>query len=1197
MEELDGEVLTSAQYELDFHVDDEMIAGVDEESHDFQPKPDYDQSPPARSQLAPQTEDADSRPSSKEAASAREHTKISWHQWNSSNAGKTTEGQDDKRDSSRHRESTRRDESSRHDEPSRHRESSRRGSPSRRSESDRQKSKASGGDRPSGQQEPADRGRSAARPQSPKHRATSRHRERSAERSRSHRAARLPDSRSREVVVPKFSEADRRSRAGRLAYSPARRSRSPLRRTITQRPRSPPPARHVTYESDRHPMQPAPPPRMPSHQHNQPFFEHWPELSKSQAKAIEMPLIRPSQGRAPLHATAPQAAWEDTQCDRHPYDSHPMSMDHRYRQQEYHEPAPRHGGYNVPVYRESEYADPGYGAAPGRAAAYPEPSYAHDQEHYREYAGRPAELERDPYAYEQGWGAPGQQEPLRHYPYKDGLQQPDARYFDARHDRADMHPAARPDRDGLYPSASFSRQGLYHDDRPSRPDMREANHQAPRHAPRPATPAPRGYRDLQEDARMPREHRAAAPRFAHEYPTRPREPISQHREPQGPFRPPPPPPAARRASPHNRSPGRRESAADDMHRQRPSQQPAPRHPERATDRSRSHSDRHYDAQRPDRREDGQRSGRHADGGRSTADDELRKTSRSFAMEAKAKEQRHAELPGPPVQPRLEAKVQDLRSEAAKASTLPNADAHPDFKAEPGTGDSSPMLNVEQGFLTAPAKRERPFQRGQSSQQPAATTHDPHKADNGRKDSSRLASDRPSSTRDRASAPKESAAKRSSDAGACHRDAADKQDNGSKQQPSSSREQPSEGRASVSDKGKAIAGDKSRSGVSDKGKADASDKGKAAASDKGKAGASRDAGRPSSRAEAKPAERRSSSRRDVVVEKQAGVKRRSRSPEQARSPKRKAPATNVSGRGNEAEAKGPAQQAVAELPLPPARPSSAALNGLPMPPPRPSSAQQQNGLPSDSKVAAAVLPNGELPMPPKLPLPPPKPQLAPKAETSGAAADANGSAPDKPSSSEAQTRKADNNAVSKAEAKSGKQSEVSKANGKADGHSKSAATADARAARASDKASDRPSADKGLDRPSADKGSDRPSGGRTGQKRSRSRSPLPERRSKAAREHSSDARHAKAADTKRPATRQSSVRNGKVADPETSKRKEWVYQDKTHVYGPVTLQRLRDTLADLKARKDRSKVEAFLLYTVWREADKKKKQKMEDILFT
>ena len=161
----------------------------------------------------------------------------------------------------------------------------------------------------------------------------------------------------------------------------------------------------------------------------------------------------------------------------------------------------------------------------------------------------------------------------------------------------------------------------------------------------------------------------------------------------------------------------------------------------------------------------------------------------------------------------------------------------------------------------------------------------------------------------------------------------------------------------------------------------------------------------------------------------------------------------------------------------------------------------------------------------------------------AAADANGGAPDKPSSSEAQTRKADNNAVSKAEAKSGKQSEVSKANGKADGHSKSAAAADARAARASDKASDRPSADKCSDRPSADKGYDRPSGGRSGQKRSRSRSPLAERRSKAAREHSSDARHAKAADTKRPATRQSSVRNGKVADPETSKRKEWVYQDK------------------------------------------------------
>ena len=149
----------------------------------------------------------------------------------------------------------------------------------------------------------------------------------------------------------------------------------------------------------------------------------------------------------------------------------------------------------------------------------------------------------------------------------------------------------------------------------------------------------------------------------------------------------------------------------------------------------------------------------------------------------------------------------------------------------------------------------------------------------------------------------------------------------------------------------------------------------------------------------------------------------------------------------------------------------------------------------------------------------------------AAADANDGALDRPSSSKAQTRKADN-AVSKAEAKAVKQPEVSKTNGKADSHSKSAATADARAARTSDKASDRPSADKGADRPS---------GGRTGQKRSRSRSPLTERPSKAARENSSDVRHAKAADTKRPATRQSSVR--KVADPEMSKRKEWVYQDK------------------------------------------------------
>ena len=48
MEELDGEVLTFAEDELNFHVDDEMIAGADEEPHDFQPKADYDLSPPAR---------------------------------------------------------------------------------------------------------------------------------------------------------------------------------------------------------------------------------------------------------------------------------------------------------------------------------------------------------------------------------------------------------------------------------------------------------------------------------------------------------------------------------------------------------------------------------------------------------------------------------------------------------------------------------------------------------------------------------------------------------------------------------------------------------------------------------------------------------------------------------------------------------------------------------------------------------------------------------------------------------------------------------------------------------------------------------------------------------------------------------------------------------------------------------------------
>lgn len=76
---------------------------------------------------------------------------------------------------------------------------------------------------------------------------------------------------------------------------------------------------------------------------------------------------------------------------------------------------------------------------------------------------------------------------------------------------------------------------------------------------------------------------------------------------------------------------------------------------------------------------------------------------------------------------LEPALQAAPLQAAKpsrASVLVRPDAATDPRAGVKEGgETSPVLNVQQGFLSeeTPAPRDRPFQRGQKAQPPAETT--------------------------------------------------------------------------------------------------------------------------------------------------------------------------------------------------------------------------------------------------------------------------------------------------------------------------------------------------------------------------------------------------------------------------------------------------------------------------------------------
>ena len=75
-------------------------------------------------------------------------------------------------------------------------------------------------------------------------------------------------------------------------------------------------------------------------------------------------------------------------------------------------------------------------------------------------------------------------------------------------------------------------------------------------------------------------------------------------------------------------------------------------------------------------------------------------------------------------------MQATASEAVKpsrASVVARPNAAPELLTDKQeAGDSSPELNVHQGFLSAaaPSLGERPFQRGQRSQQPATLADEP-----------------------------------------------------------------------------------------------------------------------------------------------------------------------------------------------------------------------------------------------------------------------------------------------------------------------------------------------------------------------------------------------------------------------------------------------------------------------------------------
>ncbi|KAL0025776.1 hypothetical protein WJX77_011147 [Trebouxia sp. C0004] len=998
-----------------------------------------------------------------------------------------------------------------------------------------------------------------------------------------------PDGR-RVTAVPRLLDADRaldrRSRPDRAVHRSPQRTRSPAPgRSLSHRPRSPVPFRQVVLPLER------------SHSPASHACSVWPEL-KSQ-----VPQAGP---RAPLLHS--HTSWEADQFDAEPYRPYPPAapMDHRQRPDDrygdYREHDRQHSNYRVPAYREAGYASAGHAAALDRVPDHRQPAYEYGREPYTEFPDtRSVEVGRNGYVRQQpNWDAPRHLEVPPYYAYKDSQQSVDTRWVDAHYERE----APKPERDIPRASASFTRQSSYPEQRYAR---EEAHLSSRNHAPRLArelVPLARSYRDGQ-DARVDRDGHPLAPRYADEYVVG----RAHSRDPWRSAPPPPPPPAARHASPRDRSPRRRDQA--DRYREyevKGGHQDA----DRPRDRSRRHADRAEPRER-------------------AAGNPLAATSKSFAMEAAARDgaPRHAdpghisssELPPPPSRPTSAA--QEKPSEAPKpsrASVLvmpkPEAESHTKREVE---RDSSPELNVQQGCLQAPAiPRDRPFQRGHAPQQPGETAEKAQAE--GRHQSSRevsgaeaMETKQHSDRRDRdQSEPRHAPLKiRGNSPGRVRNPNERRKDSDSRHHDSSHLKA---GQASsVKESGMSQSQQKAdrSDGKADAAKlimerpaatADSKDKGfKSDGKVSSRAGAEQARSSPSAKPKAdtvrgsKSHERRSArsptaaatgkgsgrsgSRREVVVAKQAGKKRHSTSPDRGRSPKRRASLPDKHSSDKTHSGKEAACAAAQELPPPPALPGTTLTEGyLPPPPARHDAKRQDQTSGKEGEEISGDMPDGT-----DLPPPPPKPKSKEKSngkEVTEQRLDAS------LSTGQHDTVKAPKPSHS-AEGKAAAKPEIHPGSSRRDGRELGKNRAGAAAA---------------APPPDGHKTADKTSGGRSGRKRSRSRSPEKSRMANGISKNQSklsDAQRAKSSpDAQNSGAKAGSLRNGKISAAkhlDKDVKKEWIYADKSKQYGPCTMLRLRELKKQLQEDKDPNKVTDFMRCDIWREGDKKNMRLVKDLL--
>ncbi|KAL3136940.1 hypothetical protein ABBQ32_006546 [Trebouxia sp. C0010 RCD-2024] len=1066
------------------------------------------------------------------------------------------------------------------------------------------------------------------------------------------------------MIVPKFVDInhgiDRRPRSDRpVARSARDRTRSPHMHRSPVRSRADHPA---PYERRRD----AEVPRQAQHAAARHATEPvWPELHAPPSGRKVEDFVRPHLDRAPIRT--PDFAWEPAHYDRGAsHNAYPPAAEYDYRhaQPEYHEPIGREAGYRAPVYREATFSETGYAAAAaaaqGRDVGYRQPSsYDYDEPAYREYTGSRA-IDGPHSSYTRGgpgWDAPRFPDP-RHdaYPHRysasdDRWHEREVRQLPVRENprlpRADREAVALT-RGGSYP---YSRHDRGHE------GMLPA-HDDPRHAPRLAheyaAPSPRSFRDgLHQASRDVREaprsvSRDVVYRHAEVYASA----VGHAGDPYAARRAPPPLAASRRPSPRGRSPRKREpSPARDDRRHR-----------ETTHRS------YHEAKRPS-----DRAGQSLDRVQPRGRDALKLTSRSFALEAAAAKNPApeaaepgqldvADLPPPPaVDAPKAAPSRDAKPSRASAAARPATAAKPVAEPKPEGEDTSPVLSVQQGFLSegappAPALTaagDRPFQRGQRPQHPPDSTLAKSKDTAAKVDGSGRESEQRSSrdhagdgargkdakkpsavaeakhdrghsggldSRAEPSSRHEEASHKGNETDARHKEAAktggDKRSDTARRTSTADRDERHKGKPSSGSKDAAKAG-LARHSPTVKASPSAAKTNNASSKDKPASERGPDLKKPL-RSAAKPdaaaakgekAAGKGDSRSQAVVEKQAGRKRRSRSGERSRSPKRKATSPAARNSGKESgKAEGTSSGKEQQLPPPPARTSSAYNEGdLPPPPIRVAAktAAEQGGerVPNGTDVALPPPPpkpqssdkghakrDSTKPTPPDEGKPTGKPAGKPSASASPKDASAKRASAKDESAKDvsARTKSAEVVSTKDTSAKSASAKSASKdvspksalakgALAKPSGRGRTAkadtkkpAERQSAAGRSSSHKASEKAVDKGhlLARDSR-RGSDRLLNGRAGQKRARSRSPQkPLDGSKAA---DSSKRQAKATNSKRVDPNVDRLLNGtseRSRDADKESRKEWMYDDKA---------------AD------------YLRFPVWRDGDRRKNQQMRDVL--